>query len=183
MIIRKSIIYILIATIVIIATITVAILTNPKSWIVIEPITMLIAIIFTFLSNFIADKTFLKYFKAKSENIDRIHFSVKFDEHLQALKKSSLEIDKTFEEIAKLSQKKENTMKEIEEKLGVLTRKEEELNSKIQTLEKVPLDAIKHFEDALKKGDKRNAYRDYFLFILGILFSVILSIVLKQLNV
>ncbi len=63
-----------------------------------------------------------------------------------------------------------------------MTEEENTLKNKIQTLEKVPIEAIQYFEDALKRGDKRSAYRDYILFGLGVLVSVTITILLNFYN-
>jgi hypothetical protein len=53
------------------------------------------------------------------------------------------------------------------------------IKQKIATLEKVPIEAMKHFEEALNKGDKRSAYRDYILFGEGVIVSTVISTILK----
>jgi hypothetical protein len=53
------------------------------------------------------------------------------------------------------------------------------IKQKIATLEKVPIEVMKHFEEALKKGDKRSAYRDYILFGAGVIVSTVISTILK----
>jgi methyl-accepting chemotaxis protein len=122
-------------------------------------------------------------FVLKQSVTDKVSYTKKIQSLLKILKSSSEEIDKTFEEISFLSQEKEKKIEEIEKKLNQLVDKEKELTSKIQTLEKVPLEAINHFEASLEKKNRRSAYRDYILFFLGILFSIIISVILKKIGI
>jgi hypothetical protein len=107
------------------------------------------------------------------------NYSTRITTSLENLKKASLEIDKVMNEFAIISTERQQTISSMELKLKELTEKEIALKSKIHTLEKIPLEAIQHFENALNKGDKRSAYRDYTLFGLGVIVSVVVTIVLK----
>ena len=148
-----------------------------------EQYAMLIATVISVFLNFFLDRTIISFSKKPDEKQITPSYSEKFETLLNNLKSSSKEIDKAFEEIKNLSIEKEKSLNQLEQTLTSLTEKEHELNTKIKTLEKVPIEAIKHFEDVLSKGDKRSAYRDYLLFLLGIFVSIIISIVLKKLNI
>ena len=150
----------------------------------IEPYVLIVGSVINFLFASIFDIALMYYEKNRDlNNVNIQSYSDKFNALLKNLKSSSLEIDKTFEEISTLSRKKEKTIIELEQSLSLLAQREKELNEKIETLEKVPLQAIKHFEEVLNKGDKRSAYRDYLLFLLGILVSIVISIILKKFNI
>jgi len=75
---------------------------------------------------------------------------------------------------------KQETIEGLENKLTYLSSKETELVSKIERLQKVPIEALSYFEKMLNKGDRRNAYRDYILFGIGVIVSVIVTIILKK---
>ena len=99
---------------------------------------------------------------------------------LEALKKASDEMEVATLEFNSIMQEKQATIDELEGKLTILSSQETELTSKIETLQKVPIEALAHFENILSKGDKRSAYRDYFLFGIGVVVSVIVTILLKK---
>lgn len=99
---------------------------------------------------------------------------------LDALKKASDEMETATLEFNSIMKEKQSTIDELEAKLTDLSDKETELTSKIETLKKVPIEALAHFESILSKGDKRSAYRDYILFGTGVLVSIIVTILLKR---
>ena len=101
---------------------------------------------------------------------------------LDSLKKASEEMETATFEFNSIMKEKQSTIDELESKLTGLSTKETELTSKIETLQKVPLEALTHFENILNKGDKRSAYRDYILFGTGVVVSVIVTIVLKKIG-
>ena len=55
-----------------------------------------------------------------------------------------------------------------------------ELKKKVEALQNVPLPAVSEFEKLMSKGDKRSAFRDYTLFISGVIVSIIVTIFLKK---
>jgi len=101
---------------------------------------------------------------------------------LEALKKASNEMETATAEFNTIMKEKQATIDELESKLSDLSSKESELSSKIETLQKVPIEALTHFEKILSKGDKRSAYRDYILFGTGVIVSVIVTIILKKIG-
>jgi septal ring factor EnvC (AmiA/AmiB activator) len=106
-------------------------------------------------------------------------YKQRLDETLKILKNAFNEVDKATVEFTELMKEKEKNMDILEKRLTELSSEEHNLKSKVATLQQVPLEAIKHFEEILNKGDKRSASRDYILFISGIVVSVIITIILK----
>nr|WP_299033462.1 hypothetical protein [uncultured Tenacibaculum sp.] len=106
-------------------------------------------------------------------------FKERLSESLETLKNATGEIDNVIEEISKISQEKHQTIEKLESQLGELETKETELRDKITTMEKVPVESIKHFEEILNKGNKRSAKRDYIIFTLGIVLTTVIAIVLN----
>lgn len=149
-----------------------------------EPMMAIIGVIASILANVLHDQ--IAVFKNKllgsKEKTEESNYSRRINELLQTLKASSNEIDNVFLEISTLSKDKEGSIQELEKTVQTLSQRENELKTKIETMEKVPIEAIRHFEEVLNKGDKRSAYRDYLLFFLGIVFSIIISIILKSLG-
>jgi DNA repair exonuclease SbcCD ATPase subunit len=99
---------------------------------------------------------------------------------LQQLSNSSLEIDKILSTLSNLAGERRNAIMELENQLAHLTSREEELREKVESLEKVPLPAAEHFAHLVELREKRNALRDYGLFLAGVLVSVFASILLKR---
>jgi prefoldin subunit 5 len=97
----------------------------------------------------------------------------------QSLSKASAEVDEVLKEIAIVSQERANAVASLEKQLEELATREKQVRERIEVLEKVPLEAIQHFEKMLDKGDKRSAWRDYLLFGLGVIVSTVIAIILK----
>jgi len=97
----------------------------------------------------------------------------------ETLSKSSKEVDNVIKEMALFGQERANSVKKLEQQLEELSMREQQAKARIQTLEKVPVEALQYFEQILEKGDKRSAWRDYKLFGLGVVVSTIIAIGLK----
>lgn len=110
--------------------------------------------------------------------------TVTYSERMTALTRSlvdaSSEVDRILKEMSEVSQSREAALVELEEKLGSLTSRQQLLQSKVDSLEKVPLPAIEHFVTEIEKVEKKNAWRDYGLFGLGVLVSTTVAILLKM---
>jgi hypothetical protein len=97
----------------------------------------------------------------------------------EILAKSSKEVDEVIKEMARISQERAISVTKLEQQLEELTQREQEANARIQTLEKVPVEAIQYFEQVLQKGDRRSAWRDHVLFGLGVIVSTVIAIALR----
>ncbi|WP_405199140.1 hypothetical protein [Christiangramia sp. LLG6405-1] len=106
-------------------------------------------------------------------------YKIRLEETLSTLNKAFKEVDKATEEFTILMKEKEQTIDILEQKLKELSKEEAEIKERVDTLQKIPLEAISHFEQIVNKGDKRSALRDYLLFVSGIIVSVIVTIILK----
>ena len=110
----------------------------------------------------------------------KIPYRERISRTLEALKKASDEIDTANAEFNSIMKDKQATIDGLEGKLMELSSKETELTSKIETLQKVPIEALTYFENILNRGEKRSKYRDYILFGIGVVVSVIVTIILKK---
>ncbi|NHM04319.1 hypothetical protein [Flavobacterium celericrescens] len=106
-------------------------------------------------------------------------YKQRLEDTLTILKSAFAEVDKATIEFTDLMKEKEKNIDELEQRLSKLSTEESSLKNKVETLQKVPLEALDHFETILNKGDKRSALRDYLLFISGIIASVIVTLILK----
>lgn len=109
-------------------------------------------------------------------------FEKRMGNSIQNLRKASADIDVVLAEINKIYEEKESSINLLEDSLLELQSRESILKEKVEALEKIPIESVKHLEKILDKGDKKSAYRDYFLFALGVIFSVAVTIVLKKLG-
>ncbi len=106
-------------------------------------------------------------------------YKERLSETVKTLNNAFAEVEKATVEFTQLMQEKEKGIDFLEKKLNQLSAEESELKVKVETLQKIPIEAIPYFEEILNKGEKRSTYRDYILFVLGIVVSVIVTVVLK----
>lgn len=115
----------------------------------------------------------------KIEKKETKSYRERLSETLDILKNAFSEVDKATVEFTELMKEKEKNIAIIEDRLAQLSTEEADLKSRVETLQKVPIEAVTYFESMLNKGDKRSAYRDYTLFISGIVVSVCVTLILK----
>ena len=60
-----------------------------------------------------------------------------------------------------------------------MEKREKELKEKIALLQSVPIPVAEHFARLVEPGEKRNARRDYLLFMAGVIVTTIIAIVLQ----
>ncbi|RIV46475.1 hypothetical protein [Flagellimonas pelagia] len=107
-------------------------------------------------------------------------FKERLSHSLSTLKNATEEIDGVIEEISKISKEKQQTIEKLETTLTELETRENDLKEKISTMEKIPVESLKHFEEILNKGNKRSATRDYVIFVSGIILTTIIAILLNK---
>jgi hypothetical protein len=66
--------------------------------------------------------------------------------------------------MAQVAKEREASVKELEEGLTDLEKREKELKEKIALLQSVPIPVAEHFARLVEPGEKRSARRDYLLF-------------------
>jgi len=98
---------------------------------------------------------------------------------LADLARSSAEVDKTLHEMEEVSHLREGALTRLEIQLETLTKREKELQTRVESLQNVSLPAVQYFMENMQKGEKRSALRDYFLFVLGVIASTVIAIILK----
>ena len=117
--------------------------------------------------------------RKSADKIEVVSYKEKMGHLVSNLSSATSEVDKILEEMEVAAQNREESLKILETKLSELTKREEEMKSKIESLEKIPLPAIEHFLQETEKSERRSAARDYILFTAGILASAAFSIFLK----
>ena len=93
------------------------------------------------------------------------------------LEKTSAELDSIYREIAEVLGQREVAITSLQERIEALAEQEAQLQTKVETLERVPLPAADYFADIVQRGEKRSAWRDYWIFVLGVGITAVVSFV------
>jgi hypothetical protein len=56
------------------------------------------------------------------------------------------------------------------------------LKRRVESLKSVPIPAAEYFANLMEKGERKSAFRDYTLFLLGVIVSGIVAVVLRMLG-
>jgi len=109
--------------------------------------------------------------------------SVKGPESLfKELSMASEKMDVVVKQIQEYTKGRELAVSKLESQLGLLSRQEQELKQRIQGLQNIPLPAAEYFAQLVSKGERRNAFRDYALFLLGVVVSAGVGVLLRKLG-
>jgi hypothetical protein len=96
-----------------------------------------------------------------------------------SLTRASAEVDAVLHEMTRVAGEREQAVKDLEVGLTELEKREKELKEKIEVLEKVPIPVAEYFARLVEPSEKRNARRDYVLFISGVVVTTIVAVVLQ----
>jgi hypothetical protein len=96
------------------------------------------------------------------------------------LSDASKKIDGIVGRIEEYTKGREVSVRQLEAQLSQLTQQEAETRHRIEVLKQVPVDVVPIMEAMLSKREKSSSYRDYALFIAGVVVSAIITIVLKH---
>lgn len=118
----------------------------------------------------------------KKEKQTEPTFAEKLNASIEQLKSASKNMDNLVNSITDLTHEKHEKLTKLQIELQNLSQKEDETRKKIEVLKQIPIEALKHFEDMMKPGEKRSARRDYLLFAAGAFFSIFSTIILKLLG-
>ncbi|HCE56998.1 MAG TPA: hypothetical protein DER09_04145 [Prolixibacteraceae bacterium] len=124
-------------------------------------------------------KKFLNKSQSKKETES---YSEKISKLTNSLKKASLEMDQVLKEIELVAIDHTKSVEALELQLTELGQREQQAKQRIEILEKVPIEVVQQFESIIQKGEKRSAWRDYFLFGLGVVVSTVIAIILNLLG-
>ncbi len=105
-------------------------------------------------------------------------YSERLSELTESLTKASTEVDEILGELATVAQEREETMQKLETEIASMEQHEQQTKQRIEALEQAPTVA-KHFEELIKSGQKRSAYRDYLLFGAGVIVTTVASILIQ----
>jgi len=146
-----------------------------------EIFTSLFGVFASLISYILVDYVW-KYLFAKRfarESKPGTYYSAQLKQLTSSLIKASKEVDRVLTELAEVSRDREHAVKNLENNLVSLEKKETELITKIESLENLPLPVADHFAKLIEGGEKRSARRDYLLFGAGVVVSTVIAIILK----
>jgi hypothetical protein len=104
------------------------------------------------------------------------------EQMFEALSSASQKMDVIVKQIQNYTEGREQAVAELESHLGLLSQQEQEMKQRIQGLRNVPLPAAEYFAQLVNKSEKRSAYRDYVLFLLGVLVTAGVGVLLRKLG-
>ncbi|RUL66015.1 hypothetical protein EKH79_04785 [Dyella dinghuensis] len=113
----------------------------------------------------------------------RKSYSEQLNELTEALSAASKKVDAILAEMAQVASQREKTVQGLEASLLELESKEKDARQRIEQLKKVPLPAAEYFAELIEAGEKRSAWRDYWLFGAGVVVSTVIAICLKLLGI
>jgi methyl-accepting chemotaxis protein len=106
-------------------------------------------------------------------------FAEKLTRLTSELSRASAEVDATLAEIGAVAEQRQKAVQQLETEMNNLSAKERELKERVAALESVSLPAVEHFVKLTAPGERRSAWRDYILFLAGVVVSTITAIVLR----
>jgi predicted RNase H-like nuclease (RuvC/YqgF family) len=106
-------------------------------------------------------------------------YGERLSELTDSLTKASRQVDQVLSELATVAKEREKNVRELEANMQLLEKRENDMKTRIEHLEKVPLPAVEHFAEIMNRGEKRSAIRDYMLFGAGVVVSTVIAIGLK----
>jgi len=105
-------------------------------------------------------------------------YSDRIEELNRRLSETSVEMDNILREMGQVVRGRAAAADQLEQQVSTLSHQETQLKNRIALLENTPVEILEAFEEAMDKGEKRSASRDYLLFGAGVLVSAAVSIVL-----
>lgn len=97
----------------------------------------------------------------------------------RSLTNASAEVDSILSELSRIAKEKQSSVKQLEQGLSDLGKREKELKDRIAALENVPIPVAEHFANLMASGQRRSAKRDYVLFGAGVLVTTLITIIIQ----
>lgn len=101
---------------------------------------------------------------------------------LARLSKASAEMDGIITEIGRITAQRQKKIMDLEADLTHLSDREKEIKQRIESLQKVPVAAAEYLTRYIERSERKSATRDYTLFLLGVVVTVVVTVVLKRLG-
>lgn len=107
-------------------------------------------------------------------------FDKRLEENFEKLQKAFERVEHATEDFNELLREKEASVLVMKEQVEVLSRKEENLKSKMESMGESPDETQKLFEESVAKMRKRNARRDYAIFVFAVIFSGLITYLVRH---
>ena len=117
--------------------------------------------------------------KSKKKDEVKESYSEKVTRLTENLKNATHEVDEVINEIEMSSQSRAKRIHELEKQLKELSFREKQARKRLDRLNNTSIESVRYFEEMLAKENKRSAWRDIILFILGVVITTIISILLS----
>jgi prefoldin subunit 5 len=108
-------------------------------------------------------------------------YSQKLARLTASLTEASKEVDGLLAELVQVARQRESAARELEKRLTELEGREAQLQRRIADLQNTPVPVAEHFAALIQPGEKRSAWRDYSLFVAGVVVSTIVGVILQVL--
>lgn len=109
-------------------------------------------------------------------------YSERLAELTRSLNNASEEVDSILEELSRVAKDKQLSVKQLEQGLLELEKREKELKDQITELENVPIPVAEHFAKLMEYRERRSAMRDYVLFGSGVLVTTLITIIIQLIS-
>jgi hypothetical protein len=109
----------------------------------------------------------------------RQSYATQIKELSSDLSASFEKIDDLLKETQSLMDKRKHSLDSLESNIEELESREIELKNRVETLEKVPIQALDYFIKATESAEKKAARRDYSLFVWGMIGGTMLSTIVS----
>lgn len=107
-------------------------------------------------------------------------FEKRLEENFEKLEKAFDKVEHATEDFMELLNEKKSGVAALEQQVAVLSQKEGQLKSKIESLGESPVETQRLFEEILDKAKKRNARRDYAIFVFAVIFSGLITYLVRH---
>ena len=104
-------------------------------------------------------------------------YSQRLETLTESLLEASAEVDTVLKELAEVAQERQEAAQKLKAELEQLQEQEKELQKRVEELQDVPIPVADYFAEIAAQGERRSAWRDYALFVAGVVVSTVVSIV------
>jgi len=138
--------------------------------------------VLTLIIGFLVNETFINIIKRilnKNPEKMRQTYSKRLSKLMDNLIKASSEVDSILNELSSVTKERTKGIARLDNELKVLEENEKHLQQRISDLKNIPIPVAEHFASIVAQSEKRSAWRDYFLFGLGVVVTTVIAIIIK----
>jgi hypothetical protein len=142
----------------------------------------LISGLLTLIIGFLANETFINIIRRilnKNPEMMRQTYSERLSKLMDNLIKASSEVDSILIELSSVTKERTKGIARLDNEVKGLEENEKQLQQRISDLNNIPIPVAEHFASIVAQSEKRSAWRDYFLFGLGVIVTTVIAIIIK----